>query len=208
MGRTDTSLQYNTNFSTLKYKQKHITEYWNEFDDVLLLLSLDGWKEGAEYWRHGTDWEKIYNNILEVKDKCPHVQMGTTTTVSWVNLYSALDFLDHVIDEKLMLEEKLNINVLQKPPIFSVQVVPGWKKDELKERIQKTLDKTTEASLLRNNLNALLDYMYEVEHDASNSAGWKTAWDFFINRRDKLRGEDFFTAFPEHENMRSIIEHE
>ena len=86
--------------------------------------------------------------------------------------------------------------------------VPGWKKDELKERIQKTLDKTTEASLLRNNLNALLDYMYEVEHDASNSAGWKTAWDFFINRRDKLRGEDFFTAFPEHENMRSIIEHE
>ncbi len=208
MGRTETSLQYNTNFSTLKYKKRHITEYWNDFDDVLLLLSLDGWKEGAEYWRHGTDWEKIYSNILEVKEKCPHVQMGTTTTVSWVNLYSALDFLDHVLDENLMLEEKLNINVLQKPAIFSVQVVPSWKKDELKERIQKTLDKTTEASLLRNNLNALLDYMYEVEHDAGNSAGWKTAWDFFINRRDKLRDEDFFTAFPEHENMRQIIEHE
>tara|TARA_X000001036_G_scaffold430510_1_gene463290 strand:- start:2524 stop:3741 length:1218 start_codon:yes stop_codon:yes gene_type:complete len=217
LNRTDMKLVYNTNFSTMKYKQRHITEYWKKFSDVKLLLSLDGMEKGAEYWRNGTKWNQLVKNIKKVKKETPHVYMGVTCTVGWANLYTAMDFIDYCADSanpndvddfEFLDPVRININVLEQPIHFSTQSVPDWKKEELEKRIRKTYDKYIsmgfeDDSLLARNLVALIDFMWAKEGDSRRIKG---GWDQIVTRRDELRGENFFEAFPEHINMKEIIE--
>lgn len=215
LGLTDTKLVYNTNFSTMKYKGRHITEYWKKFKDIKLLLSFDGMEEGAEYWRHGTKWSQIVENVKKVKRETPHVYMGVTCTVGWANLYTAMDFIDYcsdtanpndIDDFEFLNPIRININVLEYPQQFCIQNVPDWKKKELEERVRKTYDKYMsmgyEESLLNRNLLALIDFMWAKDSDISQI---QNGWSDLVFKRDKLRSENFYKAFPQHINMKEII---
>ena len=216
LGQTNTKLVYNTNFSTMKYKGRHITEYWKKLSDVKLLLSFDGMEEGAEYCRHGTKWSQIVENVKKVKQETPHVYMGVTCTVGWANLYTAMDFIDYCADTanpndiddfEFLNPIRININVLQYPAQFCVQNVPTWKKEELQKRVMETYDKYIdmgyEKSLLSSNLLALIDFMWAEE---GNPEEIKHGWKNLVDKRDKLRNENFFDTFPQHINMKEIVE--
>jgi sulfatase maturation enzyme AslB (radical SAM superfamily) len=205
---TDISLVYNTNFSTMKYKNKNVVDYWKQFKNIKLLLSIDGMEKGGDWWRHGNSWEKLQNNIETVKTECPHISLGVTCTVGWANLYTAMDLIDYCSDTHLINPEDININVLQYPVHFCVQTVPDWKKQELEIRIKKTFSKYIsmgfeDDSLLARNLIALIDFMWAKKGDTKKVKG---GWSQMVTKKDMLRGENFFEAFPEHINMRELVE--
>jgi len=199
LNRKDVNLVYNTNFSTMKYKGKDIADYWKKFNNVKLLLSIDGMEKGGEYWRHGTDWDKLVNNIKHIKSQCPHVHFGVTCTVGWVNLYSAMDFVDYCCRTGLIDPRHININVLQYPDYYCVQNVPDWKKKELETRITSTLNNYSDmysGSLLKSNLEGLIKFMWEASNTSCLKLGAET-----LIKVDFKRNENFFETFPEHLNM-------
>ncbi len=205
---TDISLVYNTNFSTMKYKNKNVIDYWKQFKNIKLLLSIDGMEKGGDWWRHGNSWKKLQNNIETVKTECPHISLGVTCTVGCANLYTAMDLIDYCSDTHLINPEDININVLQYPVHFCVQTVPDWKKQELEIRIKKTFSKYIsmgfeDDSLLARNLIALIDFMWAKKGDTKKVKG---GWSQMVTKKDMLRGENFFEAFPEHINMRELVE--
>ncbi len=207
---TDISLVYNTNFSTMKYKNKNIVDYWKQFKNVKLLLSIDGMEEGGDWWRHGNDWERLQNNIETVKTECPHISLGVTCTVGWANLYTAMDLIDYCSDTHLINPQEMNINILQFPEPFSVQNVPDWKKRELEERVEKTLSKyflCHRDSLLSSNLRGLINFMWETS--ITDETVYKDLivgpWNGLVTHRDILRKESFFETFPEHINMKELL---
>ena len=172
-------------------------------------------EEGAEYWRHGTKWSQIVENVKKVKRETPHVYMGVTCTVGWANLYTAMDFIDYcadtanpndIYDFEFLNPIRININVLQGPVQFCVQNIPDWKKEELEKRVRQTYDKYMsmgyEESLLSRNLLALIDFMWE----SGDLTLLKPGWEGMITERDKLRNENFFETFPQHINMKELVE--
>ena len=210
IGRTDVTLVYNTNFSTMKYKGgKNVIDYWKKFTDIQLLLSFDGIDKGAEYWRNGSDWPRLVKNVHRVVNEAPHVNVGCTTTVGWANLYTAMDFIDYCSDNSktFINPEGININVLQHPVHFCVQTLPDWKKEELEIRIRKTLHKYDSMgykdSLLSRNLHALITFMWA---DRNDNVVLKGAWKRIVTKRDKLRNENFFETFPEHIHRKELVE--
>ena len=58
---------YSTNFSSLRLGNRYAIDLWRQFPKVVLNLSLDGSYERAEYWRKGTNWNDIVDNLKTVK---------------------------------------------------------------------------------------------------------------------------------------------
>lgn len=195
---TDVQLFYNTNLSSLKFKDYYAIDYWKEFKNVLILASIDGQYQKAEYWRKGTIWKDIEDNISTIKENVPHVSLGTTTTIGWPNLYTALDFIDRCIDTNLISPKLININVLQFPNFYSLPTLPEPEKTIAKERIIKTLEKAQAFgdSLLVYNLKGLIDFLMSQDNSKNLNLFFKTT-DFY----DKIRDEGFFDIFPEHASI-------
>ena len=68
MDKRDIIIEYNTNLSMLKNNKLklNVVDYWEQFNNISIRASLDGRGKRAEYIRHGTDWEVIEENLLNV----------------------------------------------------------------------------------------------------------------------------------------------
>ena len=91
-GKTDVRLRYTTNFSNMRYKSKSIYSYWEQVDDVQVSASLDANGPRAEFMRHGTNWQQIEQNRIEMLERVPHVHFEITPTISLYNVWNFPDF--------------------------------------------------------------------------------------------------------------------
>lgn len=90
--RTDVLLRYSTNFSNLKFKGKHVFDYWHKFKKLQLWISIDGVGALGEYVRKGFNDKKFEENINEFK------QSGLTPPdIGYMVTYGALNYL-HLFD--------------------------------------------------------------------------------------------------------------
>lgn len=101
IGRTDVKLQYNTNLTNLKYKDKSILELWKQFSNVEVFASLDSWGNRAEYIREGTNWDVIEHNLKTIKAIVPHVKLQISSVISIFNVTTILEFLDYILEKQL-----------------------------------------------------------------------------------------------------------
>lgn len=130
-------LTYTTNFSSLKYKNKNLVSLWKQFPKVKIWASLDDSGPRAELLRKGTDWNKIEENILKIKNDAPHIQFSITPTISIWNVFSFPKFFDSMIERKLISEElPPRLNLLTHPWWANIQILP----DDVKEKLIKVYD--------------------------------------------------------------------
>lgn len=126
IGRTDVKLQYNTNLTTLKYKDKSVLDLWKHFSSVQIFASLDSWGDRAEYIREGTDWNLIERNIRTIKSTVPHVNLQISSVISVFNVSTTLEFLDYIFENKLFDKNNFfpNFYNLITPYYYSTNVLP------------------------------------------------------------------------------------
>jgi sulfatase maturation enzyme AslB (radical SAM superfamily) len=130
-GKTDIRLQYNTNFSELRFKDKHVFEYWKHFKNVSVGASLDGMGPQAELIRKGTNWEQTVENRKRMKEEVPHVDFYVSATVSAMNVLHVLDFHKEWTKLGLIEAKDFNINICQGPDWYRADIFP----DEFKQRV-------------------------------------------------------------------------
>jgi hypothetical protein len=197
-GRTDIQLNYNTNLSNLKFKDKDLLSLWSKFDKkVLIYASVDHYGARAEYIRSGTDWGVVENNFLTVK-KTPYIDLQMNTVFSVFNCLSIHEFYDYLIRKELYKpSDKLySLYSMSTPEHLSCHILPIHLKDRGRlsilnsTAILKTQGfKNGAISELKNNIN----WIY-----AKNT--WEEQKSLFHNeltRLDKIRGESFEKTFPE-----------
>ena len=83
------SLMYNTNLTTIKYKDKNIIDLWQQFKTVNIECSIDAVGEPLEYIRSGTSWEKIKLNLdqLVSASKNSNINISLSPVLSILNIY-------------------------------------------------------------------------------------------------------------------------
>ena len=200
-GKTDIRLQYNTNFSELRFKDKHVFDYWRHFKNVSVGASLDGMGAQAELVRRGTDWKQTVENRERMIQEVPHVDFYVSSTVSAMNVLHVLDFHKEWTRLGLVEAKDWNINICQSPEWYRIDVFP----EEFKQRViypaykehiawidpQDTLRRATTG------YQSLLSLM-------QGNDGTKH-WPRFveeINLLDNLRNENFWTTFPEFKELK------
>lgn len=194
-GRTQVHLVYNTNLSKLAFKDQSVLDLWKHFPTISIGASLDASGARAEYMRKGTDWAEIVANRRKILEQCPHVDFYISATVSLFNAWHVSDFHKEWADMGLIRPTDFNINILQGPSWYRVDILPEEIKEAIRVKVQRHLtwlepnDKLTRAT---GGYKSLLNFINGTRPE-------KDLHSFFNITRDldKLRNEDFFETFPE-----------
>lgn len=203
LGRTDVMIRYNTNFSQLKLKNyDNVLEYWKQFKNIEIGASIDGSYERAEYWRHGTKWNQIVENAKNLKEQVPQATLKLSYTLSWVNAHNLIDLHKEWLKLGFIGFEDLRINCLSTPPYYSLKSIPLWKKQEIEKMFNEYIlwgKKTAplEYYYFETIVKNAIDFMYDTNEQDDPEIHMREFMRI-TKKLDNIRGEDFFSVFPEH----------
>ena len=133
-GRTDVRLIYNTNFTHTDLKGRSVFEYWKQFESVAVGASLDGHGRPAEYIRKGTVWADVIKNRHDMLRICPEVDFYVSPTLSILNAAHLPGFHREWVAAGLIKPQDLNVNILQDPAYYRIDIAPQAYKAELTQK--------------------------------------------------------------------------
>ena len=196
LGKTNVRLLYNTNFSELSYKNKHVFDYWKHFTSVSVGASLDASGTRAELMRKGTDWKQTVENREKMLREIPHVDFYISATVSIMNVLHVLDFHKEWVDLGFIQPKDFNVNILQGPEWYRIDVLPEAFKKEVVEPAYKEhlawLEPQDPLKRATNGFSSAINFLTAQDN-------WKL-WPKFVEETKKLdnvRNEDFWSTFTE-----------
>ena len=138
--RFDVRLIYNTNFTHTDLKGRSVFEYWKQFDSVAVGASLDGQGPYGEYIRKGTDWTVVEQNRRDMLAICPRVDFYISPTLSIMNAWHLPDFHRSWVEQGLIRAQDLNVNILQDPPHYRIDIAPAEYKGALLARYREHIE--------------------------------------------------------------------
>jgi hypothetical protein len=138
--RFDVRLIYNTNFTHTDLKGRSVFEYWKQFDSVAVGASLDGQGPRAEYIRKGTDWTVVEQNRRDMLSICPEVDFYVSPTLSIMNAWHLPDFHRDWVAKGLIRAQDLNVNILQDPLHYRIDIAPAAYKGSLMARYREHIE--------------------------------------------------------------------
>ena len=195
-GKTDIRIQYNTNFSELRYKDKHVFDYWKHFKNVSIGASLDASGARAELMRKGTNWSQTVKNRERMMQEVPHVDFYISATISAMNVLHVLAFHKEWVQMGLIDAKDFNVNICQSPDWYRIDILPEDFKQQYvipayEEHIAwlEPKDKLQRAT---NGFKSVLNFIR-----ANNRSDQLPRFREEIQKLDDIRREDFWKVFPE-----------
>ena len=194
-------LRYNTNLSTLKYKNIDIFDMWKNFKSVILQVSIDAIGEYAEYIRYGQSWDTILNNWLEVKSRMPDILIGPQITITSLNVGYLPELLNELINNMkfdmhwIPRPSWINFNLSIGPDKTCCKNLPENVKNQYIKKLEKFYEETMHKELCSSIINASIQFLKEPgEEKHFKSLIW------WLDNLDSLRGNDWKSLWPEIEN--------
>jgi organic radical activating enzyme len=188
-GNTKVRLIYNTNLTELKYKRESVLELWKHFPSVCVAASLDDMGERAAMIRSGTDWAQVEQNIRDLKRECPHIDFMISPTLSMMNIWNFVSFHRYMIDQGFIEPKDFNLNILQGPAEYRIDVLP----DEIKLQFKKQFEEHIEwlrprdpISRATGGFEGAVAFMMSTDNSRLLPDFWETVSDLDWSRNERL----------------------
>jgi len=208
---TDVGLIYNTNLSTLTYKEYNVTEMWDKFKYINLQPSLDSFGARAEYLRTNTDWNLIEKNIQTILDKkyssydtlsevtnrpVKQGSLNFSVTVSAWNVLTYFDFYEYILNRFNLSPKDLTFypSILRFPVYMSIAILPKHIKQKAIESITAMKEKYQNVHNFHEITDPVLNELNEPDSDIEK---FLPTTKKFIDDYDKIRNTSFVETFPE-----------
>lgn len=202
------NISYNTNFSTLVYKGRHIFDMWDQFGDTQVHISVDGFGERGELIRKGFNWDRFVSHsrqfIERFENKERTHQLYFDCTLQALNVFDVVKLHQYLYNEGLMKDiDFFDMHFLQTPREMSVWILDKKTKESAKKHIRNHIDnflvpnKSERAVVLFESLINFID-LYQEQ---------KLIPQFLdsMRRFDKLRDESVMKTFPEFQRIWDVI---
>jgi len=183
------SLLYNSNLTTLKFKQLDIFDLWSKFKSVHVNASIDQKGELFENIRSGANWNTVEENLLKLKNK---VSLSVEIVISILNIWSLSEFLEYLRDN----EFRYSTIILHGPDYLSLECVPP----ELEVLAHESINKLD--GLLDNNTITSIRSMIGSREDAESMFGHTLNHILLL---DNLRNENLFGLLPFEKYAKKLI---
>jgi radical SAM protein with 4Fe4S-binding SPASM domain len=194
-GKFDVRLIYNTNFTQTRLKDRSVFDYWRRFESVAVGASLDAMGPRAEYIRHGTRWNRVVENRLQMLETCPNVDFYISPTLSIMNALHLPEFHRAWVNQGLIRPQDLNVNILQDPAHYRIDIATTEFKHAIHERYQDhlswlaPLDPLNRASV---GFRSALDFMMATDNTHLLDTFWQRT-----HQLDRIRGQNVLDHLPE-----------
>lgn len=194
-GRFDVRLIYNTNFTHVKLKDRVVFDYWKKFNSVSVGASLDDMGARGEYIRKGTVWADVEANRRQMLEICPQVDFYISPTLSIMNANNICEFHRYMVDQGLIRPADLNVNVLQDPAYYRIDIATQEYKLKLKEKFEQHLEWLRPLDTLGRatvGFESSINFMMAIDNTAYLPRFWQRTREL-----DRLRGENVLDVIPE-----------
>ena len=188
-------LIYNTNFTHTDLKGRSVFEYWKLFDSVAVGASLDGAEDHAEYIRKGTKWQQVEQNRVDMLRICPDVDFYISPTLSILNAWHLPDFHRDWTQRGLIRAQDLNVNILQDPLHYRIDIAPMKYKQRLRMKYEEHLDWLRgQDSLQRASVGfeSAIKFMMATDNTHLIDVFWRKTHEL-----DDMRNEKLLDVIPE-----------
>ena len=192
---TNVRLIYNTNFSRTAFKNSDAIEMWSHFKDVSVGASLDAMGPRAELMRKGTDWDLTERNRERMLEIAPHVDFYISPTLNIFNSYHLPDFHKDWVRKGFIRPADLNVNILQDPMWYRLDLLPQNMKEEITEKYEAHIKWLTPRDPLTragNGFRSALTFM-----NGSDKSKFLPMFNKKVQELDKIREEKTAEVFPE-----------
>jgi sulfatase maturation enzyme AslB (radical SAM superfamily) len=194
-GRRDVRLIYNTNFTQTDLKGRSVFEYWSQFSSVAIGASLDAADTRGEYIRKGTRWADVVRNREQMIETCPEVDFYISPTLSIMNAWHLPDFHRDWVEKGLIQAQDLNINILQDPAHYRIDIAPPEYKERLSSKYLNHLswlDDQDPLGRATQGFESAITFMNATDNSDLISKFWKKT-----DQLDSIRNEHILDVLPE-----------
>lgn len=187
---TDIKIRYNTNLSSLSFKNTSVIDLWKKFSNIHLNVSLDSWGDRAEYIREGTEWNKLVANIKSVREACPHIHFGVASVISAFNVYTLPDFIEYMITNGLVdSNTTASFYCLINPNFYSFDIFDEVTKNKILAKLSKIQ--------YNNHINSQIQNVIKQLESSSVNDSLRRQFKHHTEYYDSIRNKKFADAFPE-----------
>jgi radical SAM protein with 4Fe4S-binding SPASM domain len=201
-GNTKVRLIYNTNLTELRYKKESVLELWKHFPQVCVAASLDDMGGRAELIRSGTVWTEVEKNIQDLKRECPHIDFMISPTLSVMNVWNFTKFHRYMVDQGFIEAKDFNLNMLQGPDEYRIDILPADIKEEIKKDFEQHLEWLADKDPIHRasgGFSGAINFMMSTDNSHKLPDFWRT-----VNDLDWARNENILDVIPE---LTKIIEY-
>jgi hypothetical protein len=161
--------------------------------------SLDAMGPRAEYIRKGTDWDQVERNREEMLRVCPNVDFYISPTLSVMNAWHLPDFHRNWVDRGLIKAQDLNVNILQDPDFYRIDIAPIKYKQRLRIKFEEHLEWLRPQDSLQRatvGFESAIKFMMSTDNTALLPKFWAKTTEL-----DGIRREDIRAIIPEIEGL-------
>lgn len=189
-------LIYNTNFTRTDLKGRSVFEYWRQFDSVAVGASLDGMGLAAEYIRKGTDWHQVERNRVEMLKICPQVDFYISPTLSIMNAKHLPEFHRNWVERGFIKPQDLNVNILQDPAHYRIDIATKDYKQELSTRFSNHIrwlhEQGDPLGRATQGFKSAITFMNASDNSHLIDTFWRKT-----HKLDEIRQENIINIIPE-----------
>ena len=193
--RFDVRLIYNTNFTHTELRGKSVFEYWRQFDSVAVGASLDDSGARGEYIRKGTNWAVVEQNRKDMLQICPEVDFYISPTLSIMNAWHLPDFHRDWVERGLICAQDLNVNILQDPLHYRIDIAPVEYKAQLLAKFTDHINWLRDQDLLQRatqGFESAVKFMMAKDNTHLIDTFWRKTHEL-----DDIRKESILEVIPE-----------
>lgn len=224
---SEVELVYSTNCSVLTYHGKSIFDYWKYFKSVIIMASVDEVGERFDYIRWPANWDKITQNLIQIKKKFDMFNFGDNfnfklcyvPVISSLNVHRLKDMIQDFMDKGIFQESLLHdktfefiffSNLLRNPKHLSIINMPTehWafveqKLDEFSDWyhetiLDKSLDRADKKRLFDAGISKIKE-LRKMNQDDMTFMDYENDFKMLreYSKMDAVRKTDFKKTFPE-----------
>lgn len=193
--RFDVRLIYNTNFTHTDLKGQSVFDYWQKFASVAVGASLDAAGARGEYIRKGTVWSTVEQNRREMIKICPKVDFYISPTLSILNALHLPDFHRDWVEQGLIRAQDLNVNILQDPAYYRIDIAPPVYKKKIQQKFEQHLEWLRPQDSLQRattGFESAIKFLNATDNSHLYSTFWKKTAEL-----DGIRNERLLDVIPE-----------
>jgi MoaA/NifB/PqqE/SkfB family radical SAM enzyme len=195
LGNTKVHLTYATNLTELKFKNESVLDLWKHFPTVGVNASLDDMGNRFALIRSGAEWAQVEQNIRDLKRECPHIALSIGPTITVMNIWNICKFHCYMVDQQLVEPEDFNLNLLQGPEYYRIDILPMDVKLRLKQEIEQHLEWLRPQDSLQRatvQFESVVNFMMATDNSALLPSFWAAS-----DKLDHVRSESLLDTVPE-----------
>jgi len=196
---TKVRLIYNTNLTELKFKRESVLDLWKHFPTVCVAASLDDMGDRAAVIRSGTDWAQVEQNIKDLKRECPHIDFMISPTLSMMNIWNFTRFHRYMVDQGFIRAQDFNLNILQGPQDYRIDMLPADIKQRFKEEFERHIEWLRPRDKIQRAVGGFegaITFMMATDNTQLLDTFWLKT-----HQLDEIRGEQILDIIPELEAL-------